>query len=31
MWLDGEYKQMSFPRAPEQVEGAKSVLEFVPR
>jgi penicillin amidase len=31
MWLDGEYKQMSFPRASEQVEGAKSVLEFVPR
>jgi len=31
MWLNGEYKQMSFPRAPEQVEGAKSVLELVPR
>jgi len=31
MWLDGKYKQMSFPMAPEQVEGAKSVLEFVPR
>jgi len=31
MWLNGEYKWMSFPRAPEQVEGAKSVLELVPR
>lgn len=31
MWLDGEYKRMSFPRAPEQVEGARSVLELVPR
>jgi len=31
MWLDGKYKRMSFPWAPEQVEGAKSVLELVPR
>jgi len=29
MWLDGKYKQMSFPWAPGQVEGAKSVLELV--
>jgi len=30
MWLDGEYKQMSFPTAPGDVEDAESTLEFSP-
>jgi len=30
MWLDGEYKQMSFPASPSEVEDVESVLEFMP-
>ncbi len=30
MWLDGEYKKMSFPATPEEVEDAESIIHFVP-
>jgi penicillin amidase len=31
MWLNGQYKQMSFPATPEEVTNVESVLDFIVR